>query len=158
MPLPHRGSLQVLSQPSPSRWLPSSHCSPGSTTPLPHTVNAASTRVEASTSVTVHGPVPLHAPDHPANVECNGTAVRWTCVPHANTSRQSRPQEIPRGFEVTVPSPSPRCATVRRHIRLNRASTRVAASSVTTQAPSPLHPPPRQPTKRDPAAGVAVNA
>jgi hypothetical protein len=30
--------VQLPSQPSPAAMLPSSHCSPGSSTPLPHTV------------------------------------------------------------------------------------------------------------------------
>ena len=35
MPLPQRGVVQLVSQASPLVVLPSSHCSPGSTTPLP---------------------------------------------------------------------------------------------------------------------------
>ena len=38
--------------------------------------------VFADVIVTTHGPVPVHAPDHPANVEpVAGVAVTVTCVP-----------------------------------------------------------------------------
>ena len=44
-------------------------------------VNVAVT-VLAAVIVTTHAPVPVHAPDHPANVDpVAGVAVTVTCVP-----------------------------------------------------------------------------
>ena len=65
--------------------------------------------------VIVHVPVPVHAPDHPSNVDpVSATAVRVTTVPSRNTSEQSEPQLIPAGSLVTVPNPPPVFKTVSR--------------------------------------------
>jgi len=61
----------------------------------------------AASIVTMHVPVPLHAPDQPVNVESAATfAVRVTTVPELYASEQSTPQFMPDGLLVTVP-PAP---------------------------------------------------
>jgi len=63
----------------------------------------------------------------------------------------------PAGVLVTVPAPVPAFATV--NLKLCSAKvevTVVAAVAVTMQGPVPLHPPPLQPTKVEPVAGIAV--
>jgi hypothetical protein len=70
-------------------------------------VNVAVT--EASlVSVTLHVPVPVQAPDQPANVEVVfGAAVRVTMVPLVKVALQVAPQLIPAGLLVIVPPPVP---------------------------------------------------
>ena len=64
---------------------------------------------------------------------------------------------MPAGALVTVPLPVPPLLTVRvRGCRSKVAVTVVAALRVTVQAPVPAQPPPLQPAKVEPAAGVAV--
>jgi hypothetical protein len=64
--------------------------------------------------VTVHVPVPLHAPPHPVKVEPEAAAaVNVTLAPPAKDELQALPQLIPLGVEVTVPAPVPLLATVR---------------------------------------------
>lgn len=63
--------------------------------------------------VTVHDPVPLHAPDHPANVEPElGAVVSVMVVPLAKLESHVCPQLIPEGLLVTVPDPVPPLCTV----------------------------------------------
>ena len=58
-------------------------------------VNVAVTAVSVF-MVIVHVPVPVHAPDHPSNVEpVSATSGRVTTVPSRNTSEQSEPQLMP---------------------------------------------------------------
>src|SRR5207247_6584939 len=62
------------------------------------------------------------------------------------------------GALVTVPLPVPAGVTVRVEVcTVKVAVTVVAAESVTTHVPAPEQPPPLQPVKVEPAAGVAVN-
>jgi hypothetical protein len=76
-------------------------------------VKVAVTEVAAFT-VTVHVPVPLHAPLQPVNVEApSGAAVRVTTVPESNGALHVVPQLIPAGLEVTVPFPVPALLTER---------------------------------------------
>src|SRR3989442_9058024 len=65
---------------------------------------------------------------------------------------------MPAGGLVTVPIPVPAGVTVRVKVcTVKVAVTVVAAESVTVQVPVPEQPPPVQPEKVEPAAGVAVN-
>lgn len=63
--------------------------------------------------VTVHDPLPVHAPLQPVNSELKfGAAVNVTEVPNGNDCEHVVPQWIPAGLLVTVPLPSPFLATV----------------------------------------------
>ena len=65
---------------------------------------------------------------------------------------------IPAGVLVTVPLPVPALLTVRANVGTsNVAMTVVVAFKVTVQGPVPVQPPPLQPVKVEPAAGVAVS-
>lgn len=58
--------------------------------------------------VTVHVPVPLHAPPQPTKVEFGpGVAVSVTLVPCWNVALHVCPQLIPEGALLTVPLPAP---------------------------------------------------
>jgi hypothetical protein len=113
----------------------------------------------AASMVTLHAPVPLHAPLQPANVEPeSGVAVKSTTVPFAKLAEHVAPQEIPEGALVTVPVPVPLLATVRVNgpgLALKFALTDFAASMVTLHAPVPLQAPP-QPANVEPESGVAA--
>ncbi|MBA2337571.1 MAG: hypothetical protein H0V96_07420 [Acidimicrobiia bacterium] len=62
---------------------------------------------------TTHEPVPVHAPDHPVNVDPRAArAVNVTDVPEVYDSVQSVPQLIPAGELVTAPDPVPILVTV----------------------------------------------
>jgi hypothetical protein len=120
--------------------------------------NPAVTAV-AAFSVTVQVPVPEQPPPvQPEKVEpAAGVAVSVTAVPLANAAEHVAPQEMPAGLLVTVPEPAPALLTVRvKDGTANVAVTVVAAFSVTVQVPVPEQPPPLQPEKVEPAAGVAV--
>ncbi len=70
-------------------------------------VNVAVTFFAASIS-TVHAPVPVHAPDQPANTEpASATAVSVTTVPPAKFAPHAEPQKIPAGTDDTTPVPVP---------------------------------------------------
>jgi hypothetical protein len=57
--------------------------------------------------------VPLHAPDHPVNVEpVEGVALSVTAVPLLNGALHVVPQLIPAGLLVTTPVPVPARVTV----------------------------------------------
>jgi len=113
----------------------------------------------AALIVTVQGPVPEQPPPlQPVKVElASGVAVKVTAVPLANGAEHVAPQAIPAGLLVTVPAPAPALVTVRaKDCTANVAVTEVAAFNVTLQVPEPEQPPPLQPEKVEPAAGVAV--
>lgn len=75
-------------------------------------LNVAVTEVLA-TRFTVQVPVPLHAPDQPANVEPElGAAVSVTDVPLEKLALQVVPQLMPDGLLVTAPAPVPLFVTV----------------------------------------------
>ena len=59
-------------------------------------------------NVITHDAVPLHAPDHPTNVEpAAGVAVSVTRVPERKLALQVGPQLIPAGLLLMVPAPFP---------------------------------------------------
>ena len=75
-------------------------------------VNVAVTEV-ALVNVTLQVPVPMQAPDQPANVEVVfGAAVSVTMVPLVKLALHVAPQSIPAGLLVTVPAPVPALWTV----------------------------------------------
>jgi hypothetical protein len=109
--------------------------------------------------VTLHAPVPLHAPPQPAKVEPeSGVAAKLTTVPLAKLAEHVVPQEIPEGVLVTVPVPLPLLDTVRVKgpaFALKFAPTDFAASMVTLHAPVPVQAP-LHPANVEPESGVAV--
>jgi len=116
--------------------------------------------VVAAESVTTHVPVPEQPPPlQPLKVAPTaGVAVSVTAVPLAKLAVHVTPQLIPTGALVTVPLPVPALLTVSAKLgRLKAAVTDVAAETVTVHAPVPVHPPPLQPLKIEPAAGAAVS-
>jgi hypothetical protein len=122
-------------------------------------VNVAVTVVAAAIA-TVQVPVPVQPPPlQPANVEpAVGAADSVTPVPTAYGSLQSAPHAMPAGLELTVPAPVPALAIVSvTWVAVNIAVTVAAAVMVSAQVPVPVQPPPLQPTKVEPALGVAVS-
>ena len=108
--------------------------------------------------------MPLHAPLQPEKVEpAAGVAVRVTLVPLVTDALQVGPQLIQPGQELTVPLLLPSLLMVSKDVGglvvtrlvLKLALIVVFAFIVTVQSPVPLHPPPDQPSKVDPAAAVA---
>src|SRR5436309_15109207 len=68
------------------------------------------------------------------------------------------PQSMPAGALVPVPIAVPLGMSVTAKLCTAKVTvTVVAAVTVTTQGSVPLHPPPLQPVKTEPASGVAVN-
>lgn len=128
------------------------------------TVRVADTRANVAVTdaavfiATVQPPVPKQPPLHPVKAEsASGVTVKLTTVPLAKAALQLEPQEIPAGALVIVPVPVPDLLTVSVKLCDAKAAvTVVAALSVTMQAPVPEQPPPLQPVKVEPAAGVAV--
>jgi hypothetical protein len=112
----------------------------------------------AASIVTRQTPIPLQAPDQPANAEPEaGAAVKVTIAPGAKGASQVAPQSIPAGCEVTEPAPAPARATVSVCvvIAVNSAVTIRASLTVTVQAAVPVQAP-DHPTNVDPAIAVAV--
>jgi hypothetical protein len=125
----------------------------------PNVVVKVAVTARATDIVTVQAVVPAQAPLHPEKVApAAAVAVSVTTVPGENTAGHVAlgPQLIPAGWLTTVPGP---CAvTVRtKPWNVNVAVTVVAAFRVTTHEPVPEQPPPLQPAKTLPAAGVAVS-
>jgi hypothetical protein len=113
----------------------------------------------AALMVTAQVPVPVQPPPlQPVNVDpAAGVAVKVTAVPLAKAAEQVAPQEMPAGALETVPVPVPAVVIASvKGCRANVAVTAWAALMVTAQVPVPVQPPPLQPVKVDPAAGVAV--
>src|SRR5438093_79088 len=113
----------------------------------------------AALIVTVQGPVPEQPPPvQPVKVElAAGVAVKVTAVALVNGAAHVAPQAMPAGELVMVPVPGPDLLTVSvKDCCAKVAVTEVAALIVTVQGPVPEQPPPLQPVKVEPAAGVAV--
>ena len=113
----------------------------------------------AALIVTVQVPVPEQPPPlQPVKVNpAAGVAVKVTTVPVVKEVEQVAPQEIPAGELVTVPLLVPAMVTVSaKEACMKVAVTEVAAFIVTEHVAVPEQPPPLQPVKVDPAAGVAV--
>ena len=129
-----------------------------STGALAFTLKVAMTEVFA-VKVTTHEAVPVHAPDHPANVEPEpATAVRVTCDPVLKLALQVVPQLIPAGALVTVPVPVPASETVSVGDvvdALNVALTEIFAFRVTMQEAVPVQAP-DHPVNVEPELATAV--
>jgi hypothetical protein len=110
----------------------------------------------AWSTVTVHGPVPVHPapvkPVKPLNVDpAAGVAVSVTVVPSAKSKEHVVPQLIPAGELVTVPWPAPAFVTLSAAVATAKvAVTDRAWSTVTVHGPVPVHPTPEKPVKVDP--------
>ena len=75
-------------------------------------LNVAVTDVAAD-AMMLQVPVPLQAPDHPANVEpLLGVAVRVIAVPAVKLALHVCPQLMPAGALLTVPDPLPALTTL----------------------------------------------
>jgi len=88
--------------------------------PASATLNAGVTALKVAVTeafwlnVTLHGPVPVHEPDHAAKTEfAPGVAVRVTVAPDEKFALHVDPQLIPPGLLVIDPAPLPATATVR---------------------------------------------
>ena len=121
------------------------------------TANVAVTVVSLA-MVTRQVPVPVQPPpDQPVNSEAGSAlAVSVTAVPLSNTLVQTAPHAIAMGLLATLPLPAPDRTTVSRgRMAVNTAVTAVSAFTVARHVPVPLQAP-VQPSKVEPAAGVAV--
>src|SRR5579862_2960799 len=108
--------------------------------------------------VSLHGSVPVHAPDQPANVDCGpAVAVRVVCADGEYWNEHAVPQSMWPSAEVTAPVPLPASATTSESSSPNDACTVVSAVAVNVHAPVPVQPSPVQPRNVDPAAGAAVS-
>lgn len=73
--------------------------------------------VLAAFMATVHAPVPVHAPPHPAKTDpAAGVAVRVTELLAAKLAEHVPPQSMPVGEDVTVPLPVPSLVTAREKL------------------------------------------
>src|SRR5439155_900880 len=101
--------------------------------------------------------VPAHAPLQPENVAPAAVrAVSVTVVRGTNAAAHVAPQPIPAGLLLTLPGPAVETDSTKPW-RTKTAVTVVSAPSVTAQAPLSEQPPPLQPVKTLPAAGVALS-
>jgi hypothetical protein len=127
--------------------------------PVPVVLNVAVTERAAVIDV-VQGPVPVHAPLQPANVDpLAAAAVSVTDVPLAKFALHVVPQFTPVGAEVTVPAPVPAFVTLSANVAavvLKVAVTLRAAVIDVVQVPVPVHAP-LQPANVDPLAAAAVS-
>ena len=113
----------------------------------------------AADIVTLHAPVPLHAPPQPVNVEPVAAAgVSVTIAPESKLNVHVAPHEMPAGADVIVPVPLPPFVIVSAYfLRLNVAVIAAALSVVMPHGPVPEQPPFVQPANTDSSAGVAVS-
>ena len=122
--------------------------------PFYFNVNVAPTD-RSAVMVTVHLPVPEHAPVQPVNREPEAAlALSVTFWPLGKLAEQVAPQLIPPGELVTDPVPVPDLVTVRVNAGLNVAVTVLFALIVAVHFPVPVHAP-LHPVKTDPAAALA---
>ena len=107
--------------------------------------------------VTLHEPVPLHAPLQPLKTcPAAGVAARLTDAPETNVAEQVAPQLMPAGALVTDPVPVPAKEVVNVKSGEKFAVTVAAAFIATVQVPVPEHRPPLQPVNTEPPAAAAV--
>ena len=114
--------------------------------------------------VTLQLPVPVQAPDQPANVELAfGAAVSVTIVPLVKLALHIAPQLIPEGLLVIVPAPVPELWTVSWKevggggaLAVKVAVTAALPVKVTLHAPVPVQAP-DQPANVEVAFGAAVS-
>jgi hypothetical protein len=122
-------------------------------------VNVAAT-LAGPVTLTEQAPTPEQPPpDQPAKFEPTaGLAVRTTAVPWLKLSLQSGVQSIPSGLEPMLPFPLPDRVTVNGYwLSVNVAVTDVAAVTVSTQGPVPLHSAPDHPENVEPGAAAATS-
>src|SRR5947209_2243023 len=115
--------------------------------------------VVSAVRVTVQLAVPVQPPPcQPVKTEPGaGVGVSVTRLPLVYL-QQLVPQVLPAGLLATVPLPVPAETTVRAKIcRSKVAVTVVSAVRVTVQLAVPVQPPPCQPVKTEPGAGVGVS-
>jgi uncharacterized repeat protein (TIGR02543 family) len=150
------GSLVTVPVPSPAMVMVSSW--PGSS------VNVAVTLLPVS-SVTLHPPLPVHAPLQLSNFHPGlGCGVSATVVsgagggpPRSNAKPQVPGQEMPEGAEVTVPPPVTETVTVRWGITaVNVAVTEASALIVTVQGVV-VHAPVQLPNAEYSSVGAALS-
>src|SRR6202789_1514144 len=104
--------------------------------------------------------VPVHPPDHPANLEPDlPAAVSLTDVPGANFAAHVLPQLTPEGLLVTVPAPVPALFTVSwiGAVELKVAVTVAAALREMVQVALVPRQPPDHPANLEPDLAVAVS-
>jgi len=107
--------------------------------------------------VSVQAPVPVQAPDQPANFDLDeAEAVSVTEVPCGYACEQVEPQAMPAGLELTEPEPLPAFATARVLSDSNVAVAAWSALIVSVQVPVPEQSP-DQPVKVEPTEAAAVN-
>jgi hypothetical protein len=107
---------------------------------------------------TVQPPLPLQALLQPVKVEsAAAVAVSATAAPSTKVLEQVEPQLIPSGSSSPCPRPAPAFVAVSVRERVKVAVTCWSLLSCTWHVPVPEQPPPDQPLKTGPAAGIAVN-
>lgn len=96
-------------------------------------------------------------PDHPANADPEaGLSVSVTLLPRAGLDVHDPGHEMP--APLTLPEPVPTTETLSGRVALKVAVTDWAVIMLTEQVVAvPEQPPPDQPAKVEPAAGVAVS-
>src|ERR1700722_9266710 len=110
--------------------------------------------------VSLHVPVPVHRPDHPAKVlPASGVGVNTTAVPLGKLAVQLPGQSIPAGVLVTAPAPVPTLFTVSwmGAIVLKVAVTDVAAFREMVQVVLVPLQPPDHAAKLEPDLAAAVS-
>src|SRR5438105_13365118 len=93
--------------------------------------------------VTLHGPVPLHAPDQPPKSELpSAVALNVTMVPLSYNAAHAGPQLIEPRSDTTVPPPLPALPTISWYfLSTNLAVTELITPTWTGQAAVPLQGP-----------------
>src|ERR1700755_2283883 len=124
-------------------------------TPISNVVAAV---VVLSPRVSLHVPIPVHGPDHPANVvPGSGAGVKTTAVPLRKVAVQRPGQSIPAGVLTILPGVVPVLSTVSEAPAVKIAVTDAAAFREMVQvAPLPLQAP-DHPTNMEPGLGAAFS-
>ena len=112
---------------------------------------AGGTLYPAPATTVQDDPVPVQAPDHPANVDQGaGVAVSVTESPaKLYVASHVEPQSIPAGSLVTVPEPVPAFVTCTRPSKRNSAVTERFVLIVTVQVRAVPEQSPPQPMKTE---------